>query len=86
MTDFKSMLDKAKEETTKELMNEIKNLSKLTDSEINNVAPNNIDKTRLRDLLLVVNNATKSNEEKKKLIKELADTSDIISNLIDKML
>jgi len=86
MSDWKNILDKAKEETNKELMTEIKGMSVLTEDEIESIASSDVDKTKLRDLLLIIRDTTKSNENKNKIIKELADGSDVVINLINKIL
>jgi hypothetical protein len=86
MSDWKNILDKAKEETNKELMIEIKGMSVLTADEIESIASSDVDKTKLRDLLLIIRDTTKSNENKNKIIKELVDGSDVVINLINKIL
>ena len=86
MADWKDILDKAKEETNKELIGEIKSLTILSEDEINVIAPFDLDKTKLRDLLVVIKDTTKSNEEKNKVIKDLVDGSNLLIHLVEKIL
>jgi len=86
MADWKDILDKAKEETNKELISEIKSLTILSEDEIMVIAPSDLDKTKLRDLLVVIKDATKSNEEKNKVIKDLVEGSNLLIHLVGKIL
>lgn len=86
MNDFKRILDKAKEETNRELMTEIKGLSTLTSEEINSIASTDVDKAKLLDLLLILSDNTKNDETKNNIIKELANTSGIIIRLLEKLI
>jgi len=86
MNEFKKILDKAKEETNKELTNEIKSLSILSEDDINQIAPTDVDKAKLRELLLVLGDVTKTDESKTKIIKEIADTSKVIINIMERLI
>ena len=86
MDEFKKILDKAKEETNKELVNEIKSLSILSEDEINEIASTDIDKAKLRELLLVLADVTKTDESKTTIIKEIADTSKVIINIMERLI
>jgi len=85
MSNWKDVLNKAKEKTNEELINEIKSFTFLSEDEITAIAPTAIDKTKLAEVLSTIQDVTKSNEDKNKIIKEIADTSDMILGLINKI-
>jgi DNA helicase IV len=64
MAKWKEIIDVAKEETRKELTEEIRDLSILSNREIEVIAPTDIDKSYLRDLLNVMNDSAITNEDK----------------------
>ena len=86
MAEFNEILEKAKEETTKELMKEIKNLTVLSEDDILVLAPDVLDKKNLSELLKVVKDKTKSVEYKIGFIGGLSQKSDIVLKILEKFI
>lgn len=83
MTDWNKILEQAKDETKKELMEDIQDVSILNEKEINSIAPLDSDKAKLRELFRTVADAeTQINT----VVRELSDNSDIIVKLIKTIL
>ena len=80
---WKEIVDIAKDETRKELVEEIRDLSILSESEIELVAPSDLKKSHLKNILDIVKNTDVSNEMKLDLI-VAASGSELIVNLLEK--
>ena len=65
---WEEIIDKAAEATNKELSTHIAGLTRLTTQDVGYVAPSKEDKAVLAELMKVVRDATKSNENKAKAI------------------
>lgn len=61
---WNQILDEAKEETRKELRKHIRNISSLSDTQIDIVAPTDRDKSYFKDLLDIINNNDLTTDEK----------------------
>jgi len=81
---WKEIVDTAKEETRKELIEEIRDLSILSESEIELVAPNDLQKSYLRNILGIVKDTNISNETKLELL-VAASGSELIVNLLERV-
>jgi len=86
MTDWTNIFEKAKQETHKELMDDIRKLTILSENDINKIAPLDTDKAKLRELLRVVTESEIQQIEANLVINELLENSDIIMKLINKIL
>ena len=86
MTDWPEIFEKAKQETNKELMADIRKLTILSENDINKIAPLDNDKAKLRELLRIVNESENQRVEAIKMVNELLENSDIIIKLIYKIL
>jgi DNA helicase IV len=85
MSEWKEIMETAKEETRKELTEEIRDLSILSDGEIEVIAPTDLDKSYLRDLLNVMKNHVMTNEKKLEYITS-SSGSCLIINLMQRVL
>ena len=83
MAKWKEIIDVAKEETRKELTEEIRDLSILTDNEIDIIAPTDLDKSYLRDIFNIMKDVTVTNEERLERITS-SSGSHLIINLIER--
>ena len=85
MSEWKEIMDKAKDETRKELTEEIRDLSILSENDIEIVASTDLDKSYLRDLLNVMNDNTITNEQRLDFMTSFSG-SYLIVNLIEKFI
>ena len=83
---FKDMLEKAKKKTNRDLKEQIQRLTEITDAEIDEIAPNDIDKAKLKELLEVINDKTKDLEFKKNVLQHMSETSEVVVKLLEKIL
>lgn len=84
MAKWKEIIDVAKEETRKELTEEIRDLSILSNTEIEIIAPTDLDKSYLRDLLKIMNDVTITNEEKIEYITSFSGSC-LFINLLERI-
>ena len=73
-------------ETDKALANQISSLTRLTDSEINELCPSPADKANLAELIAVVNAAQKDNQKLANLETDITKYSGMIVGLIGKII
>jgi len=76
---------KAKEKTDREFASEASSLIHLTDEEIKEITPTPIDKEKLAELMSVVKDATKSNEEKAEAIRSISGLAEAAVSMIRKL-
>lgn len=77
---------RAKKQTDDTFASKVSSLTRLTDGEIKEIAPNPIDKERLAALLGVVADATKSNNEKAQAIRKIDGLAEVAIPLLLKLL
>lgn len=85
MNEWKEIMDTAKDETRKELTEEIRDLSILSDGDIEIVAPSDLDKSHLRDLLNVMKDNTITNEQRLEFMTSFSG-SYLVVNLLEKFI
>jgi hypothetical protein len=85
MSEWKEIMDAAKEETRKELTEEIRDSSILSENEIELVAPTDLDKSYLRDLLNVMKDNTITNEQRLDYMTSFSG-SYLVVNLLEKFI
>lgn len=76
---------KAKEQTDNKFASKVSSLTKLTDVQVRELAPSPIEKERLADLLSVVYDATKTNNEKAQAIRSIEGFAEVIIPLLLKL-
>ena len=86
MSEFNDILNKAKEKTNQELKDQILKLTQITEEEIDEIAPKDIDKAKLKELLEVINDKTKDLEFKKHVLEHMSQTSEVVVKLLEKIL
>lgn len=77
---------KAKKQTDDTFASKVSSLTRLTDDEIKEIAPNALDKEKLATLLGIVADATKSNNEKAEAIRNINGLAEIAVPLLLKLL
>lgn len=75
----------AKEKTDREFASEASSLIHLTDEEIKAITPALMDKEKLAELMSVVKDATKSNEEKAKAIRTISGLAEAAVSMLRKL-
>jgi len=85
MGEWKEIIDKAKDETRKELVSEIRDLSILSNLDIEVVAPSDLDKSYLRDMLKVISDNTISKEQRLETLTSCSG-SYLIVNLLERFI
>jgi len=76
----------AKNKTDESFVSAVSSLTRLTDDEIKAIAPTVSDKENFAALLKIINDATKSNEEKAKSIRNINGLVEIVIPLLKKLL
>jgi hypothetical protein len=84
MAKWKEIIDTAKEETRKELTEEIRDLSILSENEIEIIAPTDLDKSYLRDIFNIMKDVTITTNEKRLECITLSSGSYLIVNLLER--
>lgn len=79
---WQGILNRATDETDSQFASEISSLSKLTDKQIDEIAPQIIDKENLEKILRIVRDATKDNNQKAEAIKNIEGAAEIIKTLL----
>lgn len=77
---------KAKKQTDDTFASKVSSLTRLTNDEIKEITPNALDKERLANLLGIVVDATKSNNEKAEAIRNINGLVEIAVPLLLKIL
>ena len=85
MSEWKEIIDTAKDETRKELTEEIRDSSILSNGDIEIVAPSDLDKSYLRDLLNVMKDNTITNEQRLDFMTSFSG-SYLVVNLIERFI
>lgn len=85
-TTWEEIRKNAKVRTDDGFASEVSSLTRLTDEEIKKITPNALDKERLATLLGIVADATKSNKEKAKAIRNINGLAEIAVPLLLKLL
>ena len=85
MSEWKEIMDTAKDETRKELTEEIRDLSILSDTDIAFIAPTDLDKSHLREILNVMNDRTVTKKQKLEIITSYSG-SYLIIDLIERFI
>lgn len=83
---WKEILLEAKQKTDKELSSEISGLCRLTDEEIENIAPSAGEKETLVELMKIVKDAESSNSAKADALKNIKGAAEIAVKLIGKVI
>lgn len=83
---WKKILENAKAKTDREFASEASSLIRLTDDEIMEIAPQPLDKEKFAELMSIVKDATKSNEEKAKAIQNINGLAKIAVSLLTKLI
>lgn len=83
---WEEIKNQAKEKTNDTFASKISSLTHLTDDEIKKIAPNTDDKINLANLLEIVADTTKSNDEKAKAVKSIKGLAEIAIPLLMKLL
>lgn len=73
---------KAREKTDKEFASEASSLTRLTDEEIKKIAPFIEDREKLAELMEIVQDHAKSNEEKANAIKNIKGLAEIAVKIL----
>jgi|WetSurMetagenome_2_1015567.scaffolds.fasta_scaffold31534_3 hypothetical protein len=84
--DWDNLIDDAAAATDAELAGKISSFCQLTDDEINSIAPQKVDKENLVQIISIVKDAAKSNQEKADAINSIKSSSDVLINLISKVI
>ena len=79
---WKEIRKKAKDKTDIEFASEASSLTRFTDEEIKAIAPSIEDREKLAQLMEIVSDATKSNQEKAKAIKNIAGLAEIAIQIV----
>jgi len=77
---------RAKKQTDETFASRVSSLTRLTDDEIKEIAPNAPDKEKLSTLLGIIADATKSNNEKAQAIRDINGLAEIAVPLLLKLL
>ena len=85
MSEWKEIMDTAKDETRKELTEEIRDFSILSENEIEIVAPTDLDKSYLRDLLKVMKDNTITKEQRLEYMTSFSG-SYLVVNLLERII
>lgn len=83
MSKWKEILETAKKETRKNLVEEIRDLSILSESEIELVAPSDLEKSYLRNIFSVIQRSDLSEEKKFEYV-SASSGSHLIINLLER--
>ena len=73
---------KAREKTDNEFASEASSLTRLTDEQIKKIAPSIEDREKLAELMEIVQDDTKSNEEKANAIKNIKGLAEIAAKIL----
>ena len=82
---WKEILMNARQQTDKELSSQISSLCRLTDEEIETIAPSAGEKETLVELMKMVKDAELSNSAKAEALKNIKGASEIAVKLIGKI-
>ena len=82
---WEDILNQAEENANKKFLNEMSELVKLSNDEIAECIPPDIDSNKFAELIEVVNDAAKSNREKADAIRNTAGFAEIAANLLTKL-
>jgi hypothetical protein len=86
MSDYwDDIIENAGNESLDEFSNKASSLIKLTNEEIKDAIPEGIDHAKFAELMKIVNDNAKSNEEKAKAIRETVGFAEIAANLLIKL-
>lgn len=73
---------RAREQTDREFASEASSLTRLTDEEIENITPSIEDREKLAELMEIVKDHTRSNEEKAKAIRNVKGLAEIAAKVL----
>lgn len=82
---WEEILKDAQTQTDSQLASDISSLSRLSDDEINEIAPQAIDKAKLTALMQTIADATKSNKEKAEAIKNIQGFAEMAVAVLKKV-
>lgn len=83
---FKEIADEAKNITDQQLSSDISSLTKLSQEEINSIAPAPLDKDNLKKLIQMVKDSAKSNEIKAETITNIDNGVSLLVSLLSKLI
>ncbi len=76
---------RAKQKTDEEFASEASSLTRLKDEEIKEITPQPLEKEKLADLMSIVKDTTKSNQEKAQAIRNIDGLLNIAVKLLEKL-
>ena len=82
--DFEKILDQAEELTNAQLSSKIASLTRLKESEIDQLCPKKPDKETLVQLMGIVNGATSENQKKKQLVDNIETLAGVVIRVLAK--
>lgn len=82
--DFERIGEEAIKKTDEKFMNKISSLTRMTDSEIKELFPNNGDAKNLAELIEIVKSEENLNNKKANIVKNIEGFSETIIKLIDR--
>ena len=83
--DWDNLIEEAADATDTALTGKISSLCRLTDEEINAIAPDKIDKENLVQILSIVKDAALSNEKKAEAVKNVGNSLSILIGIAAKV-
>lgn len=86
MSDFDDVLDEAEKQTNEQLKDKIATLTKLTDADLQKIAPTIADKNALLKLMEVVRSTANDNDKKAKILANIEMYAGILLNIAGKVL
>lgn len=84
--DFDDVLDEAERQTNEQLKDKIAALTKLTDADLQKIAPTIADKNALIKLMEIVRSTASDNDKKARILSNIELYAGIILNIAGKLL
>lgn len=83
---LQELADEAKDITDQQLSSQISSLTRLTQDEIDSIAPAPLDKENLQKLIGIIKDSTKSNEQKAEAIKTIDQHLSLLISIVSKFI
>jgi len=80
------IIGEAAEKSIKEFADKASSHVKLTQTEIEEIIPQGLDKTKFAELIKVIKDSTKSNKEKAENIRNISGFAEMAANIIAKII
>lgn len=85
--EWKALRGKANQLATEQYASEASDIAKLTKKQVQDIiSESGVDKQKIADLVLVVNDSTKTNNQKAAAIKNVTGLAEVAASLIGKLL